>query len=137
MISVYPRKQLDFSYSDIFKALLMSFNFKRIKENPIKKIEELWPKDNAIVGLSVRTILDTLLTLKNFTPGSEVLMSAINIPDMVDGSARPFIFSMDNSSTGSNAESEHLFARFAQNSLSMTQVANNIYNVKLKIEEEF
>lgn len=84
MISVYPRKQLDFSYSDILKALLMSFNFKRIKENPIKKIEELWPKENAIVGLSVRTILDTLLTLKNFTPGSEVLMSAINIPDMVD-----------------------------------------------------
>ena len=53
----------------------MSLNFKRIKENPIKKIEELWPKDNAIVGLSVRTILDTLLTLKNFTPRSKIFKS--------------------------------------------------------------
>jgi len=84
MIKVYPRKQLYFYLNDIFKAPMMSFNFRRIKENPIKKIEELWPKDNATVGLSVRTILETLLTLKNFTPVSEVLMSVVYIPDMVD-----------------------------------------------------
>ena len=84
MIKVYPRKQLDFTYNDIFNALMISFNPRRIKENPVKKIEELWPKEHVIVGLSVRTILDTLLTLKNFAHGSEVIMSAINIPDMVD-----------------------------------------------------
>ena len=49
----------------------------------------------------------------------------------------PFIFSCDNSSTGTNAESEHIFARFAQNSLNMSQVANDLWNVSLKIEEEF
>ena len=49
----------------------------------------------------------------------------------------PFIFSCDNSSTGTNAESEHIFARFAQNSLNTSQVANDLWNVSLKIEEEF
>ena len=49
----------------------------------------------------------------------------------------PFIFSCDNTSTGSNAESEHIFARFAQNSLNMSQVANDYWNVSMRIEEEF
>jgi hypothetical protein len=49
----------------------------------------------------------------------------------------PFIFSCDNTSTGANAESEHIFARFAQNSLNMSQVANDYWNVSMRIEEEF
>jgi len=57
--------------------------------------------------------------------------------NVVDGPARPFIFSIDNASAGANAESEHMFARFAQNSLDMTQVANDVYNVSMRIEEEF
>jgi hypothetical protein len=57
--------------------------------------------------------------------------------NLVDGPARPFIFSIDNASVGDAAESEHMFARFAQNSLDMTQVANDVYNVSMRIEEEF
>lgn len=57
--------------------------------------------------------------------------------NLTDGPHRPFIFNIDNTSTGSNAESEYMFARFAQDSLDMTQVANDHYNVKLRIEEEF
>ena len=57
--------------------------------------------------------------------------------NMVDGPSRPFIFSLDNTSTGSNAESEHLFARFAQNSLDMQQVAPDVYTIGTRIEEEF
>ena len=49
----------------------------------------------------------------------------------------PFIFSIDKDSEGDNAESEHIFARFAQDSLDMTQVANDMFNVKMRIEEEF
>ena len=49
----------------------------------------------------------------------------------------PFIFSIDKDSSGSNAESEHIFARFAQNSLDMTQVAPDVFNISLRIEEEF
>ena len=57
--------------------------------------------------------------------------------NLADGPARPFIFSIDNTSVGANAESEHIFARFAQDSLDMTQVANDMYNVSMRIEEEF
>ena len=54
-----------------------------------------------------------------------------------NGSHLPFIFSIDNSSTGTNAESEHLFARFANNSLDLQQVAPDVWNVGFRVEEEF
>ena len=54
-----------------------------------------------------------------------------------NGNHLPFIFSIDKSSEGDNAESEHIFGRFANNSLDMTQVAPEIYNVSLTVEEEF
>ena len=57
--------------------------------------------------------------------------------NVVDGPARPFIFSIDNTSVGNNAESEHMFARFAQNSLDMTQTMHKIWSVNMRIEEEF
>lgn len=49
----------------------------------------------------------------------------------------PFIFSCDKDSEGDNAESEHIFARFAQNSLEQRQVAVNKFNIGMKIAEEF
>ena len=60
-----------------------------------------------------------------------------DIWNKVDGPHRPFIFSIDKDSEGNNAESEHIFARFAQSSLDMTQVANDVFNVSMRIEEEF
>ena len=57
-----------------------------------------------------------------------------------NGNHIPFIFSIDKSSEGDdadNAESEHIFGRFANNSLDMAQVAPNVFNVKLTVEEEF
>jgi len=54
-----------------------------------------------------------------------------------NGNHLPFIFSIDKSSEGDNAESEHIFGRFANNSLDMTQVAPEIYNISLTVEEEF
>ena len=57
--------------------------------------------------------------------------------NMVDGPHRPFIFTVDDTSLGSNAESEYIFARFAQDSLNMTQVANDVWNISMRIEEEF
>ena len=35
------------------------------------------------------------------------------------------------------ASSEFIYARFAQNSLEMEQVANDIFTIKLEIEEDF
>ena len=56
-----------------------------------------------------------------------------------NGNHLPFIFSVDNSSgeEGDNAETQHIFARFGQSSLKMTQVANDIWNISMRIEEEF
>ena len=60
-----------------------------------------------------------------------------DIWNKTNGSHIPFIFSCDKDSEGNDAESEHIFARFAQNSLDMTQVANDVWNVRMRIEEEF
>jgi len=53
------------------------------------------------------------------------------------GSHTPFIFTQDGSATLPHSESDYLFARFAQNSLDMTQVAPDVFNIAMKIEEEF
>ena len=53
------------------------------------------------------------------------------------GNLLPFIFSVDKSSTGNNAESELIFARFDSSKLDMKQVAHKLYNIRLKIIEEF
>ena len=60
-----------------------------------------------------------------------------DIWNKTNGSHIPFIFSIDKDSEGTNAESEHIFARFANNSLDMSQVANDFWNVSMRIEEEF
>tara|TARA_R100000781_G_scaffold94684_1_gene58989 strand:+ start:1133 stop:2152 length:1020 start_codon:yes stop_codon:yes gene_type:complete len=54
-----------------------------------------------------------------------------------NGKHLPFIFSVDNTSTGNNSEADHIFARFDQDSLSMKQVALDTFNINLKITEEF
>jgi len=51
-----------------------------------------------------------------------------------NGRHLPFIFTQDNSSTD---ESDYMFARFAQDNLGMTQVAPDVFDVSMKIEEEF
>lgn len=54
--------------------------------------------------------------------------------NMTHGSHTPFIFTADNTST---SESDYLFARHKQDTLSMTQVAPDVFNISMKIEEEF
>jgi len=57
--------------------------------------------------------------------------------NLTNGPHLPFIFSCDKDSEGDNAESEHIFARFGQNSLDMQQVALDTFNISMRIEEEF
>ena len=83
MIKVYPRKKLDYSFANIFTALTMTIVPRLNKSKIISEIENLWPMENVITGLSVRTIFDSLLTTKKFEKGSEVIMTGITIPDMV------------------------------------------------------
>ncbi len=69
----------------------------------------------------------------------QIVDSAVveDIWNKTNGRHLPFIFSIDKSSEGTDAESEHIFARFAQNSLDMEQVAINTFNIGMRIEEEF
>jgi len=60
-----------------------------------------------------------------------------DIWNITDGPTRPFIFCIDKDTAADGAESDFMFARFGQNSLSLNQVANDVYNVSLRIEEEF
>ena len=83
MIRVYPRKKLDYSFRNIFSAFAMTIVPSLDKNRIINAIENLWPKENVIVALSVRTIFDSILAKKNFEKGSEVIMTGITIPDMV------------------------------------------------------
>ena len=55
----------------------------------------------------------------------------------VNGNHLPFIFSIDKDTPVANAESEHMFARFGQSNLDMNQVAPDVFNISLRIEEEF
>ena len=56
--------------------------------------------------------------------------------NQVNGNHLPFIFSIDGSLSGDGNDGEHMFARFGQSNLDMTQVASESWNIKLRIEEE-
>ena len=60
-----------------------------------------------------------------------------NVWNITDGNNRPFIFSVDNDSSGTDAESEHIFTRFNQDSLEMNQSAHNVFNIGISLLEEF
>ena len=70
-----------------------------------------------------------------FNPTDDSVVEAIW--NVTNGPHIPFIFSCDKDSEGDNAESEHIFARFGQNSLDMQQVALDTFNLSMRIEEEF
>ena len=69
-----PRGKLYISYSDLFTGLYYC-----LKSGKAKAVQ---PKDNNLVCLSVRTGFDLVLSALNFAPGSEMLVTDINIPDM-------------------------------------------------------
>lgn len=85
----------------------------------------------------------------SFVDSTEIMpneMDASNLTDdavvedvwnRTNGAHLPFIFSVDNTSTQNNAEADHLFARFGQSGLKHTQVAPDVFNLALRIEEEF
>jgi dTDP-4-amino-4,6-dideoxygalactose transaminase len=78
---MWPRKQLDIDWAD-FAFGLRSF----FRPSPGRNENILpagWiPTDEAIVSLSVRTGWDLLLTALGLPPDSEIIMSAVTIPDM-------------------------------------------------------
>jgi dTDP-4-amino-4,6-dideoxygalactose transaminase len=83
-LNVYPRLQLHISFSDLVASLLSFLSVSKREQN-IREIQSFWNSDKEVlVTLSVRTSLDLMLQSLNLPPGSEVLMSAVNIRDMVE-----------------------------------------------------
>jgi len=69
---------------------------------------------------------------KSEVTGSDTVVA--DVWNRTSGNLLPFIFTSDGTST---AESDYLFARFGQNSLDMSQVALDTFNISLRLEEEF
>lgn len=79
---MWPRKQLDIGWSDLAFGVLQVV-VARAQPDLRRVVGENWIlAEEAIAALSVRSGLDLLLTALRFPHGSEVIVSAVTIPDM-------------------------------------------------------
>ncbi|KAH7484372.1 UDP-4-amino-4-deoxy-L-arabinose--oxoglutarate aminotransferase [Phytophthora ramorum] len=83
--AIFPRKKLDVTYRDIGAGMAACLQLREHQRPGYEqKISNLWdPSGHAMITLSVRTGFDLLLQTLKFAPGTEVLCSAITIPDML------------------------------------------------------
>jgi perosamine synthetase len=80
---MWPRKQLDIGWADLAFGLFQVVA-SRARPSAACVVGSGWvPAEEAIVSLSVRSGLDLLLTALRLPRGSEVVTSAVTIPDMV------------------------------------------------------
>lgn len=80
---MWIRKRLDISKKDLLTAISFCFTTgSRISLT--RKIQTIWEKEDqkCFTCLSVRTGFDLLFQALNFAHGSEIIMSALTIPDM-------------------------------------------------------
>ncbi len=80
---MWIRKRLDISTRDLLYGIYSCFSTGSV-DSITNKIKEIWKKEeqSCFVCLSVRTGFDLLFQALNFEAGSEILMSALTIPDM-------------------------------------------------------
>lgn len=76
-----PRKRIDITPAQLWRGLAGCFAFGS-PDHGAAQIERQWDSRHNLACLSVRSGFDALLATLNFPPGSEVLMSAVNIADM-------------------------------------------------------
>src|SRR5215212_10297091 len=80
---MWPRKQLDIGWSDLaFGFIQVVAARSRPTEREIVSADWL-PAEEAILTLSVRSGFDLLLSALELPAGSEMIVSAVTIPDMV------------------------------------------------------
>ena len=78
-----PRNRLDIELTDLLYGFTRSL-FPPDAEEARQRIAALWsPEGGVAVCLSVRSGFDALLAELAFPPGSEILVSALTIRDMV------------------------------------------------------
>ena len=80
---VWSRKRLDIGWSDLMFGACRVF-VPPERASVSRRVESLWPAvENTLACLSVRSGFDLLLAALGLPRGSEVLVSAITIPDMI------------------------------------------------------
>ena len=78
-----PRGRIDIGWGDLAAAAVGGLT-PGSRHAAAARVEELWsPGGDAFACLSVRSGLDLLLTALDYPPGSEVLVSAVTIRDMI------------------------------------------------------
>ena len=79
-----PRGVLDIDWPTLLMTAVRCLRSPVDTEEICKRIEQVWDTERSVlVCLSVRSGLDAVLTALNWPVGSEVLISAATIPDMV------------------------------------------------------
>lgn len=80
---MWVRRRLDIGWADIFWARWRCIVPLASTADARRRLESAWGgEDQAVACLSVRTGFDLLLRALALPPGSEVLMSALNVPGM-------------------------------------------------------
>lgn len=79
---MWSRKRIDIGWSDLAYGLVACLGGAS-RSRAERAAEEAWSDEQSLICLSVRSGLDLLLQTAKLPPGSEVLVSAITIPDMV------------------------------------------------------
>ena len=79
---MWPRKRLDIDWADLwFAAFQLVASRKRPTVDEV--VGDRWiPPDEALICLSVRTGWDLFLTAMHWPRGTEIVVSAVTIPDM-------------------------------------------------------
>lgn len=80
---MWPRKTIDIDWADLFYGAFRCLwqGDTALQQREIE--QSLGGEDHVLTCLSVRTAFDLLLQSLRLPPGSEVIMSAITIPDMI------------------------------------------------------
>lgn len=79
---IYARKRIDISWSDI-STFLYNFIFQpQTLEQSEAALDELWSPKQTLATYTVRSGFDLCLQALSFPPGSEIIISAVTVPDM-------------------------------------------------------
>jgi perosamine synthetase len=78
---MWVRHRLDFGWWDAAYGVTQLFQ-PRDRNSLARAVEKHWPPGNTLAILSVRSGLDLLLGAMQWPAGSEIVYSALNIPDM-------------------------------------------------------
>lgn len=78
---------LDANWRNFKDAITSCLSCSVNRDRVVSEIKALWTNENnpnhVLPCLSVRSGFDLYLKVMDFPPGSEVIMSAVNIPDMI------------------------------------------------------